>query len=114
MKTIKESVDEWESKQRGLTVADYQKYQARIDKELSECHCQAHLHGEEDPTPYEYVANELFWAGYFAGREFGINMMIDGFGIREDWDRISAEVERQQEKERWEDIKRRVLAAQKE
>ena len=84
---VTNDIEQWEAKKRNLSVDEYRRFKSKIDKELRECHYQAHLHGETEPTPYSYVANELFWLGYFAGRESGINTVIDGLELRDEWDR---------------------------
>ncbi len=112
-KEIEKMIELSESKERGLTVDEYRKFQARIDHELGECHTQAHLHGENEPTPHAYVAHELFWAGFYAGREVGINLMIDGLEIREEWDRIAKENEEKEYRAEMENIERRVVEAAK-
>ena len=107
-------IESYHAEEYGVDVPTYRAFKARIEMIVHECHFQSHLHGEEEPTPYEYVANEAFFAGYAAGRDAGINLMIDGLDIRERWEELVKEEKEKAEQKRIDEIVRRVKEGNKE
>ena len=106
-KVTTDDMDQWEADRYRIDLETYRGFRITIDHIISECHVQAHLHGEDEPTPYKYVANEAFFKGFVLGRNMGHDDLIDALDLREDFDKLVKEEEEKQEKERIEDIKQR-------
>lgn len=113
-KQIEDDMDQWDADQYRLDLETYHKFNNTIDHIVRECHFQAHLHGEIEPTPYGYVAREAFFKGFVLGRNMGHDDLIDALNLREDYDRAVKEEEIKQERERIEEIKQRFLKKKEE
>jgi hypothetical protein len=79
------------AKQCGVSLEKFWSLKENAMDVLAECDEQSHLHGEDEPTPSEYIARECYMRGYNEGRKDGVEGLIDDLGLRDAYEEAKEE-----------------------
>jgi hypothetical protein len=110
-KEITDMIEKQDADRYGMTIPQYHDAQRTIEKIKKECDIQDHLHGEWEPTSDYYIARECYFRGFVDGKKEGMEFILKGLGLWEEWKKAMEKNEEEEMDRRREIIRKSMEEA---